>query len=536
MPEILPHPKRGTMEIGTERIMPVLCEFRAADGATDERPILTIVSTDDTEDRHGSYLNPNGWRTEAYMRNPVVLWQHGEPVEFPFVGKTLSMRNDGGKWVCDVEMLVNIWRHMPCNMAAFLWEAYRDHGMGAMSRAWIPLKWHDRQATKIPTFFAENVEYDDVEMTEQSFVNVPSNRNSVAIVRQIEKMRSAGKFTDTMAKILGFSISPIIIPARAAAPPAAVPLTLALIQKIGNGDALTADERATLGTASDELKALYQAVTTATPVAKRMPLPSLRLIVTNARESLRDCYPGCGPCYPSTCVEFCDQCGAPPDCCNCDETLTGDAATAEQQTIASMVDALAQELDIALAGWDSSEHGALSSWCSMRVTDCMWMIDRLLRFLDYWYPDQQPAEVPYVSGDEVRKFIAGVEASPELKQLLTERAVMQSTRVGAELSAKNQARLRAIHGNADAIVLACADMLGMNAGDDEAAADDEAPVERTFIRIKSGSPSPSRDEGAGQAIRIVSASDAPVAAAGDRSTPAVQPDLYSRDTLSVRRS
>ncbi len=208
-PQILPHPKRGTMEIGTERIMPVWCSFRAAEGATEERPVLTVVGTDGSEDRHGSVINPDGWKIDAYMRNPVVLWQHGEEVKYPQVGKTLDARKVGGTWEFDVELLVKLWRHMDSNIAAFLWEAYRDHQMGAVSVSFMPLKWHDRDATEIPTFFAENVGYDEQELTEWSFVNVPSNRNGLA--KAIERARSAGRFNDHLSRMLGYEVSPLII-------------------------------------------------------------------------------------------------------------------------------------------------------------------------------------------------------------------------------------------------------------------------------------------------------------------------------------
>lgn len=209
IPQIIPHPKRGTMEIGTERILPVWCSFRAADGATAERPILTVIGTDGSEDRHGTVINPDGWQIDAYMRNPVVLWQHGEVAEFPYVGKTLAMRKVGGAWESDIELLVGLWRHMNCNLAAFLWEAYRDHGMGAISVSFIPKEWRDRKATDIPSFFSEETEYTKQELTEQSFVNVPSNRNG--LVQAIEKERAAGRFNDHLGRMLGYTTSPINI-------------------------------------------------------------------------------------------------------------------------------------------------------------------------------------------------------------------------------------------------------------------------------------------------------------------------------------
>lgn len=207
--QIVPHPKRGTNDIGTERIVPAWAEIRAAEGASDERPVLEIVTTDDSEDRHGSVINSDAWKTDGYMRHRVVLWQHGVVDEYPWVAKTLTMKRVGKAWRSDVELLVNLWRHMQSNVAAFLWEAYRDHGMGAMSRAFIPLKWKARKATQIPNEFAEDVEYTEVEMTEQSFVNIPSNRNALAVA--VERARSAGRFNNDLARMLGYDVSAIPI-------------------------------------------------------------------------------------------------------------------------------------------------------------------------------------------------------------------------------------------------------------------------------------------------------------------------------------
>jgi len=545
MPEILPHPKRGTMEIGSERIMPIFGQIRAAEGASNDNPVVTIIGTDGSEDRHGSVINPRGWQTAAYLRNPVALWSHGVVEEYPALGQTVSLRSTGGAWEFDIRFALGPWKNMRDNLAQFLWEWFRDFGGPlAASVAFLPKKWRDRQATEMPTYFSENVEYEDQELTEISFVNVPSNRNAIA--KAIERARSAGTFTDGMAKMLGFRISPIVIEHGATPLPPVVIIEGEYSQHEGQEirervlAALAAHRNGEPLILSDKVK-IYADLRSAfgvQPVAaagERMPLARLRLIVTNTREAMRYCYP-IDSCCPPNCVDYCDLCGAMPDCCNCDEVLTGDAATAEQQTIAAEIDALSTELTIALAGWDSAEHDALRNWCSIRVMDIMWGIDRLLRYQDYWYPDNQPADTAAVAADQVRKFIADVEADEAIKTMLTERAIAQSTRIGAELSAKNQARIRAIHTSLTQALDTCTVMLGIaDTGDATPAEDGTSDTARHFIRVKSGSPSDRREEGAGQLIRV-SASDAPDAGAGGRSTPQDQQDLYGGDVLRVTRS
>jgi len=207
--EIVPHPIRGTKEIGSERIVLLACEVRAAEGATDERPIVEITSTSGGEDRHGSTITSAAWDDEVFMRTGHVLWQHDMVPAYPYVGKKLSSRVVGDKAISTIELLVGPWRHMNCNLPAFLWEAYRDFNMGAMSRAFIPRHWNPRKAQTVPNEFAENVEYDEVEQTEESFVNVPSNRDSFA--RGMERARIAGSFNDSLARVLGYDVQPYVI-------------------------------------------------------------------------------------------------------------------------------------------------------------------------------------------------------------------------------------------------------------------------------------------------------------------------------------
>lgn len=209
-PQILPHPKRGTMEIGTERIMPVWCEIRAAEGATDEKPIITLRGTDGSEDRHGTPLEKKGWDFAPYRKHPIALWSHGEVEHWPYVGVTQELRDGGGDaWDFKIELLINQWRHFDVNMPAFLWETYRDFNVAALSVSFIPKEWEDYKAKDIPSFFAEGVRYLRQELTEISFVNVPSNRNAVA--RTFDKWRSAGRANDRLASMLGYPVSPIIL-------------------------------------------------------------------------------------------------------------------------------------------------------------------------------------------------------------------------------------------------------------------------------------------------------------------------------------
>lgn len=211
--EIAPHPLRGTNDANSERVIVLPAEIRAAEGATDERPVIQITSTSTGWDRHGSRIFE--WLDATFMRTGHVLWAHDTVPAFPYVGKKLSNRQVGDTAVSEIELLVAPWRHLENsigNLPAFLWESFRDYGMGAMSRAFIPLKWTHRKAEQIPIELAENIDYLVVEQTEESFVNVPSNRESFA--RAVARRRAAGTFDDRLARSLGYQTTPIIIDSR----------------------------------------------------------------------------------------------------------------------------------------------------------------------------------------------------------------------------------------------------------------------------------------------------------------------------------
>lgn len=342
MPEILPHPLRGTMEIGSERIIPIFGEIRAAAEASDDNPIVTIVATDGSEDRHGSVINPRGWDFEAYLRNPVVLWSHGVVAEYPPLARTVAIRSAGGKWEMDALFALGPWANMRDNMARFLWEWYRDFGGNlAASVGFMPKDWSDRQATTVPSFFAENVSYDRQEMTEWSFVNVPSNRNTIS--KAIERARAAGSFTDGMAKMLGFAISPIVIAPRAVEPQA-------------DKEALVVDRSAFRASVRDIMK--------------------------------RCC--GCDSYYYEEPAEPVDEA----------------TRTAEIQVVNDLAADCLQDLETAMAGWKVCENEDLRSVCSSRVGYAMSLYDWLDWWLERTYGEELGASVPDINFTDVEQVAA----------------------------------------------------------------------------------------------------------------------------------
>jgi len=567
------------MEIGTERIMPVFGKIRAAAGASDENPVITVQGTDGSEDRHGTPISTSGWNFEPFKRNPCALWAHGAVDGWPAVGVIQDIRSFGGAWDFDSAMLIKQWRHLDVNMPAFLWETYRDFGLGAVSVSFIPKKWEDYTSKDIPSYFAEGVRYLEQELTEISFVNVPSNRNALA--KGMERYRGLGK-GDVLARLLGYEIPSIVL--RSEKPEERMPVQPTMP---------------------------ITPATTAPPAktSSRARLAALRTTIRTIREAFRgywiDSADSCGSAYVY--VETCPICGnALTIGCDCTETLTAEQAAAEQATISEMLDISSQRLAAALTGWESAEHDALRSFCSSAVFAAMWDVDRFLQMQDFWYPESEASEVGEVSPEAMRKFITAVKGDPKalarMRRQVAARAIAaaaedepeantpeeslqqlndatkelmelwsasdkgnddvetvmsalddaeerideavaamkadqgadakekaekkkaflaaRAQRVGAEISAKNQKRLEGVHDHARAIVDEMRDILAMD--DDNLTTD------------KSGLISVSRAGGEGHSSTVISATDAPAAGAGGRSTPPSQPDLY-RGILSVTR-
>jgi hypothetical protein len=344
--EILPHPKRGTSELGSERIFPIGVEIRAASGSSDERPMVTVLGTDGSEDRHGSVINPRGWETEPYMRNPVALWAHGV-TDMPAVGKTLALRSAGGKWEFDIEFLVGPWRNMSSNLAQFLYEAYRDGMMQAVSVSFIPKEWKEREASTVPSFFAENVEYMKQELTEISFVNVGSNRN--ALQKALDRAKERGTISDMLVRLVGMEgamrmSSPIIVSAPKPAPESAKKPTRTLAE--------------------------------------------LRKEISSVVARCCDPY-GYGTAEP----------------------VSPEVQAAEIATINAIAEAMLNEIAIGMTGWASSEHEELRSLCAGLVSGGMYLFDRMATMLDRWYEGTLSVPAPAIDLTNVDEVVSDAAPS-----------------------------------------------------------------------------------------------------------------------------
>lgn len=313
--EVAPHPYKADHRI-------VLSEMRR-DASADygDNPIVRVIITTGSEDRHGSVFDPNGWDFSAFKRNPVVLWSH--MTRIPLIGNARTLERDGEQWMSEIEFAIDAWREFGGgNLAALIYRLMKDDKMRAMSHGFIPKKWEDRKATTIPSFFAENVRYTNTELTEMSPVNVPSNREAV---------RSAigSVITENEADFL-----------------------------LGFGFSLRAD-------APIEMRSLRR------EEPKVEPRPAVVLKVGATREMFAERLRCCGyvePCAPEE-----------------PEPLTADEQATEIQILSDVAVNALDLVDLAIAGWKNAVHDDLRNYLTSTVYSAMWTFNYCCDLADRWF-------------------------------------------------------------------------------------------------------------------------------------------------------
>ncbi len=138
--------------------------FTAAAKETGDRTIEFIVSTG-AIDRHGTTINPQGWRLDHYRANPVVTWMHRADL-LP-VGRARDISVNGDQVRAVLEFI-------PSELSAFADQVYRlvrGGWLKAASVGFRPIKW---KFSDDPQRRGE-VDFLETELLEIAVVSVPSN-------------------------------------------------------------------------------------------------------------------------------------------------------------------------------------------------------------------------------------------------------------------------------------------------------------------------------------------------------------------------
>lgn len=132
-------------------------QFKALKENTADTGTFRMCISTDQVDRHGEVVNQDGWITDNYMKNAVVLWGH-DSYSIP-VGITdkLSIQIENG-----VKSMIAEGRFASHEFAQTLRGLYEEGMLNASSVGFIPLEYDGNCITK-------------AELLEWSFVSIPAN-------------------------------------------------------------------------------------------------------------------------------------------------------------------------------------------------------------------------------------------------------------------------------------------------------------------------------------------------------------------------
>ena len=147
---------------------PGLASGLAADtGQKAVGPVTFVLSTDDV-DRHGDVVSADGWRVEAYLQNPVLLWAHD--YRHPAIGRAESVWSEPHRLLAKMEFA-------PGAFAQEVAALYASGFQRGVSVGFRPIRWEERRDARTGGFLG--LRYLEQELLEVSAVPVPANRSAL---------------------------------------------------------------------------------------------------------------------------------------------------------------------------------------------------------------------------------------------------------------------------------------------------------------------------------------------------------------------
>lgn len=136
---------------------------------TEESRKIRFVFSDGSIDRAGDSIDPAGWQTETFVKNPVALWAHDS--FSPPIGRASGVGPFGSKLMGDIEF-------MSADISPFADSIYRMIKAGyvkAVSVGFIPLSWCFSKDKDRPY----GIDFTKQELLEISVCPVPCNPNAL---------------------------------------------------------------------------------------------------------------------------------------------------------------------------------------------------------------------------------------------------------------------------------------------------------------------------------------------------------------------
>ncbi len=171
-------------------------QFAEARASNEDRKVKFIFSTD-AKDRHGTRINPRGWRLDNFNKNGVASYQHrasGDPDPDKIIGPAEAWMRDG--------KLMGTIDFEPGDinpLADKLYKKVKNGTLNAVSVGFLEHKghWGDKEEKEEE----ETYYFDDIELMEISLVSIPSNPEALA-VRSFEAVDEDEEFDAAVREIL----------------------------------------------------------------------------------------------------------------------------------------------------------------------------------------------------------------------------------------------------------------------------------------------------------------------------------------------
>ena len=155
------------------------------DGDDTGQIMAFVISTDDV-DRHGDEVMAEGWRLEAYRRNPVFLWAHD--YSRPVIGRAAHVWPEPHRLLASIEFA-------PTTFAQEVGSLYRAGYQRGVSVGFKPLRYEERRHEKTGAFLG--IRFLEQELLETSAVPVPANRS--ALRRALDRAPRVGQYLRQMS-------------------------------------------------------------------------------------------------------------------------------------------------------------------------------------------------------------------------------------------------------------------------------------------------------------------------------------------------
>ena len=151
--------------VGVEASVTAGIEDRSAD---------FVISTE-ALDRYNSTIAVEGWKTENFEKNPVVLWAHDDAI--PAIGRAESVRVEGGR----LKSRAVFAERDAHPLADTIFRLIKARFIGAASVGWIPLEYKFVEGGER----GFGIDYLEQELLEWSVVNIPANPDCLVGARSL---------------------------------------------------------------------------------------------------------------------------------------------------------------------------------------------------------------------------------------------------------------------------------------------------------------------------------------------------------------